>query len=104
MFATSKSIVGLRPKPWRPRGGLLFSLLAAAIISGCTPSAREDVGAAGAHLDNAATKSAVATDKVIDNADKKVEASAKVAGQEIKTDTAKVGADFKAGADKVGTK
>jgi len=59
--------------------GVVTILLAA----GCTPSARQDVGKAGADLDSAASKSADATGQAIDQADKKVTADAKAAGHDV---------------------
>lgn len=62
-------------------GATVVALLLAA---GCTPSARQDVGAAGADLDRAAAKSTQAAGQAVDKEDQKITTDAKSAGHDIK--------------------
>ena len=80
---------------------LCLLTLVTGTVAGCTPSARQDVGAAGADLGSAASKSAVATDKAVDNAGKAIDKGASDAGKDLKASADAAGKDVKMGADKV---
>lgn len=47
---------------------LMASMSLVAMVAGCTPAARDDVGKAGADLSSATVKSAVGTEQAVDNA------------------------------------